>query len=653
MNAAAARLTRNVLLTQGSLSLGTALLVGVLAPRLVLLEGDVATEGTRALLVSIVAGGALSFLRSAWRMRKHRFVLRALALGAGTIEPIELRALADEPPHITYGWLVPSVVSLGVVMTVWRPEIVDFTTGATLGLLGAIIVAAASLPFHVAVRSGVLAALELAPMDAMREVIEAAERTGRLRGRVSRRLLAAVATPAAVVAVGSALIANAHLRRADERHREETARALSRAALELGPGVLADAGLADALAEARALGFSAQVEPRSSGYRLERRAEGIVELVTPLDRGSARVRFSGSTVRVLSPDALFIALLAVAGAAGLALLLGRALARDLRVATRGVRLLGTDAVLSGSTRILSPVRFSVVAELGQGIDRLAGRFRVFARAQERAIAAREAATRMRGLFFASVSHDLKGPLNAILGFTDLVRQRETLASEQLESLELIERRGRELLALIETILDAARVEAGQLTLLRDTEKVGDLVDESIEKGRDLGGDVPAVVKSRIADGIPELYVDRVRIARALATFIGHALRTAEQPDVWVIAAPADGGRIRIEVQAPSRRYRAWQLERMLYPPQHPASSEHRGLALGLRLARSVIELHDGRVEVEDRGETASAFIVTLPIERRLLRTSTGRRSVRPGPTSNAPAARTSSPQSVRPSRPPR
>src|SRR5678815_287025 len=105
----------------------------------------------------------------------------------------------------------------------------------------------------------------------------------------------------------------------------------------------------------------------------------------------------------------------------------------------------------GGRLSVRPPRFSVIGELESAIERLAERFRVFARAQERAILAREAATRMRGLFFASVSHDLKSPLNAILGFAELVRL-EPLTTGQAESLDVIARRGRELLALIETCL---------------------------------------------------------------------------------------------------------------------------------------------------------------------------------------------------------
>ena len=69
------------------------------------------------------------------------------------------------------------------------------------------------------------------------------------------------------------------------------------------------------------------------------------------------------------------------------------------------------------------MRYTQVAALNNAIDILAGRFRIFARAQERAIEARAAARKLRSLLFASVSHDLRSPLNSILGFAGLVRQK--------------------------------------------------------------------------------------------------------------------------------------------------------------------------------------------------------------------------------------
>jgi signal transduction histidine kinase len=209
----------------------------------------------------------------------------------------------------------------------------------------------------------------------------------------------------------------------------------------------------------------------------------------PLEQGQAVIRFSANLSRERTTVAVAVGLMAVLVAAGLGALFGRALADDLVQATKAVRLLGTENVLRGGKRIGHPARFAVVESLGRAIESLTLRFRVFAAAQERALDARAAAQQMRGLLFASVSHDLKSPLNAILGFAELVSQ-EPLTAAQRESLQLITRRGRELLGLIETILDAARVEAEQLTLAPRPTEVRTLVSEAIRKAKELAGDTP-------------------------------------------------------------------------------------------------------------------------------------------------------------------
>ncbi len=609
----AAKLRSRVLAWQTLFTLVASALVAVLVPRLLLLSEPVQIASTRALLVAVGAGGMLALIYNTLLLRRHRFVLRALALGSRAVEPNEMRELSESSWRVTTGWLAPPFAMLALSGTVFRPDPIDLTTGVSIALLGTVFVAAASLPLSVLVRGAFLKAIELCPFDVMREVVESEEKTGEPRRRIPRRLLLAVALPVALVALGAALVTNAHVRRADERQREETARSLARSALELAPGVVPEAGRDDAIEAASELGFRASVIDKPHSYSISRDSGGFVQLVTPLDEGEAHIHFAGSTVGVFSPPSLLLTLFAVAVAAFMGALLGRGLSDDLFVATRGVRLLGTESVISGGTRVMRPVRFRLVEELGLAIERLAERFRVFARAQERAIAARERASRMRGLFFASVSHDLKSPLNAILGFTELVRQGETLSVGQMESLNLIERRGRELLALIETVLDAARVEAGQLNLMREAVTVSDLFGECIAKGRDLGGDRYVEVVAEVAEGVPVLSIDRLRVGRALATLVGHALRSSERSYVRMRAAPSRAGGVRIDVEVPSTRLSGRQLERMLDPSREPGA-EHRGLALGLSLARSIFELHGGGVMVTDRGQKGSVFTVRIPSE---------------------------------------
>ncbi len=611
MNAAAARLIARVLGIELSFTLASSALLALLTSHFLVLSGQVAFEGAETLALSVLAGGVFSLGRSFLRMRRYRFVLRSLALGSKAVEPAELFLLSDEPARVVFGWLATSILSIAGFSTILRPKIVDFSTSMNLALLGMVIVAAASLPLFVVVRSAFLRALELAPPEVMREVVEEAESHGIIGQRVPRRLVAAVTTPVVFLVFGCALIVSSHLRRADERSREETARVLARAALELRPGVVAGAGLEEAIAQGEALGFSAAVREQPDGYRVERGDDGIVTVVTPLDEGSAQVRFEGSVVGVLGASFVLVALFGTGIASGLGIALGQALGQDLRAATRDVRDLGTDAVLSGGTHVVRAARFRVVARLGLAIERLAARFRVFAKAQERAISARKATARMRGMFFASVSHDLKSPLNAILGFTELVRKSETLTSGQGESLSLIDRRGRELLALIETILDAARVDAGQLSLVVDACDARLMLAEAVAKGKDLGGDRGVEILAEVADNVPSLRVDRVRMPRALATFIGHAVRVSESAAVHVQVVP-EGDGVRFDVEVPGQRVDAHKLEALLDPSPALGPSEHRGLALGLRLARSVVELHGGSVIVTPLTGRGAVFSLFLP-----------------------------------------
>ncbi|HEV8247938.1 MAG TPA: hypothetical protein VGP93_19320, partial [Polyangiaceae bacterium] len=307
MTRTASRFVRRVITLEAVFSLVASLIVIGVAPYLLLLSGKTAQQGAISLGAGVIVGGTVSILLSLLWLHRHRFLLRALALGSRAVDTYELYEFSDEPRRLIVLWLFLS--SAAPLLTVpLRPAGIDFTTAVTLALLAVVIVSTAALPLFMLLRSTTARALELAPPDVMREVVEDADRFGRIGKRVSRRMVFAVTTPVVFLTIGSALIVSAHLRRADERNREETGRALARAVLEAEGS--AARGLDRALERATKLGFSAYLRETEADYNVSRSKEGIIVVTTPLDLGSATVSFGGSHVGVLSTSALLVALLA-------------------------------------------------------------------------------------------------------------------------------------------------------------------------------------------------------------------------------------------------------------------------------------------------------------------------------------------------------
>lgn len=627
MNDAAGRFSQRVVARQALVGLGAWLTLAAFAPKLLVLDWEVTLSLLSLLALLTLLAFATSTAMAFFALRRHRFVIGALGRGASTIEPRDLAHLARLPSSLTFRWFTVSSLcaALELVPGV-RPATLDDGRAVSLFILAITILAAASTPSYVLIRRATIDLLELAPRDQLTMLLETLELKQIPRRRFTLRVLLAIAAPVALMGTGAALVTHAHLRTLTEQSRRTTALLIARATLEAGPGTSTQdlTGRNDAIATAAGYGFLARIDPTATPPTeptMIREADGQLMMVTPLDRGQAVIRFSAELTPEDTTAAVVVGLLAVLIAGALGGLFGRALGDDLVLATRSLQLLGTESVLRGGGALLArPARFTVVESLGRAIEELTARFRVFAAAQERALDIRAAAQRMRGLLFASVSHDLKSPLNAILGFAELVAQ-EPLTAAQRESLQLITRRGRELLALIETILDAARVEAEQLDLHVRPADVRRLISESLRKARELCGDMDTPIAMEMADGLPAVPADPAYVTRALAVIIAHALRVAAaDPSAKlvrlraVVTAASDDfparERVVIEVEYGSRELENGELERLF---ARQATGRGQGLTLGLSLARSVIELHGGAVDVAGSQDGAPVCRVSLPL----------------------------------------
>lgn len=614
MKGPAQTLIAKILATQIVAWATTGLLAIAFAPRLLLLEEGV-VRGTGPLAAWGMAAAMGVVVTATFTVtRPARPLLQALTQGATRVDPAQVMALYAIPARlVTLELLATMAFGLVTLFAPLRPASNDAYTQFELVLLSMTMASVAALPAYVSARASVARVMELVPVAASREAIEVLDTRARRMARLRQRLLMAVVAPVGFVALGASLLVHAHLRAFDASSRAEDAAALLQGVFDTVEGD--PRGRRAAIEAAHRHGFDVDVSRSSAPFLLVRDDEGRMLLTAPLSDGHASVRFDTPPPGSGAGAYLALAVAAVAIAWGLGFRIGSLFVDDVALATRELEATGVAELLRGG-RIRGDPRFESVAALMQAADEMGGVFREFAGVQQRAIDARAATERMRGLFLASMSHDLKAPLNAILGFAELVG-RGQLTDGQRESVVIIEQRGRELLHLIDTILDAARVEAGELTVSPEWTRVGDVVMPAVLDAKELTAGMKVDITGEIQPGVPRILVDPARLTQGLTAIILVAARFAENGHVVVRATmPSKGEQMRIDVEVTGRGISSADREKIFDAFRHAdRARRHGSLGLGPSLARAIVELHGGGIDIDTTEAGGTVFHVWVPSER--------------------------------------
>ena len=194
-----------------------------------------------------------------------------------------------------------------------------------------------------------------------------------------------------------------------------------------------------------------------------------------------------------------------------------------------------------------------------------------------------AARRAKAAFLAHASHDLRTPLNAILGYSGLLREERP----EDQDLERIEHAGRELLALIDQLLEVSRVEAGSVGLFLESFPVSGLVESLAALG------VPVVAEG-LASGLV-VRGDQAKIRQVVSLLCDRLVRAGARPEVTI----APGLRVRLGLPGLSAAAIRGMLE--------PAGAE----GLSAALAEALLHLLGGRSTIDD-----AALTLVLPVEER-------------------------------------
>ena len=229
--------------------------------------------------------------------------------------------------------------------------------------------------------------------------------------------------------------------------------------------------------------------------------------------------------------------------------------------------------------------------------------------------AAEKANQTKDEFVAMVSHDLRSPLNAILGWAKLLRTRKLDTDTANKALETIERNAQSQAKLLEDLLNMSRILRGQLQLEISPVKVDNIVKTSVETAYPLANAKGIYLESVIDESIPPILADSNRLLQVLNNLLSNAVKFT----------PA-GGRVQVQLTKNDQSLIVIQvsdtgigIQPELLPYvferycQGNFNGQQHGLGLGLAIARHLVELHQGTIEVFSQGEGLGAtFTVKLP-----------------------------------------
>ncbi|MDQ5877443.1 MAG: hypothetical protein QG638_174 [Pseudomonadota bacterium] len=238
----------------------------------------------------------------------------------------------------------------------------------------------------------------------------------------------------------------------------------------------------------------------------------------------------------------------------------------------------------------------------------------------RALDAAQASNRARNAFIANMSHEIRTPMNAIVGLTWTLKQNASDPS-QLARLDQVGDATQKLLAIINDLLDMARIESDRLTLEPldfDPIKVLREVVSSVEaqaRAKALHISLSAPVLPAMLRGDP------VRLGQILTNFASNAVKFTESGRIDIRAQQLPGGngrvRIRFEVQDTGPGISAENMKRLFEPfEQLDASStrSHGGTGLGLAISRRLAEMMEGHVGVDSKPGEGSVFWLEVPLQ---------------------------------------
>jgi signal transduction histidine kinase len=226
--------------------------------------------------------------------------------------------------------------------------------------------------------------------------------------------------------------------------------------------------------------------------------------------------------------------------------------------------------------------------------------------------------RVKNDFVSLVSHELRTPMTSIKGYTDLMLKGAVGAlNEQQKSFMTIVKSNVDRMAeLVSDLLDVSRLEAGRVRLTLERLDLAGVVLEISQELAETMRQRELTLHCSLPPGLPPVCADRGRVVQVLLNLLSNAYRYTPAGGKITIAVQALGDEVQVDVTdtgiGVSGKDRELIFERF-YRADHPVVRKQAGTGLGLPIARSLIEMHGGRLWLRSEAQAGSTFSFTLPV----------------------------------------
>jgi signal transduction histidine kinase/ActR/RegA family two-component response regulator len=229
----------------------------------------------------------------------------------------------------------------------------------------------------------------------------------------------------------------------------------------------------------------------------------------------------------------------------------------------------------------------------------------------------EEASRSKDAFLATLSHELRTPMTAVLGWASMVNSGDLDEETRQLGLEAIERSARAQARLIDDLLDVSRIVTGKMSLDTQVIDVNEVIRSAVQTVQPIAEAGGVLLQASLGTVRRPLIADPARLQQVFVNLLANAIKFTPEEGHVTIASRADGDEVIVTVTDTGAGISSSFLPRIFdrfSQADESSTRAHGGLGLGLAIARSIVELHGGTVGAASQGEHLGAtFTVRLPL----------------------------------------